>query len=643
MSSFTRGEAGDGLESLTEAMCTAGIDTATCVEVEWSAGAGWHGCPSNGNFVIASIYRSTNTLAAGGFADLNKISCCKLITGLSFSSCEAVSSSYLQAEGSVAKCSEGSIMQSIKVSNTGVNAATSQPLSSLSGLRCCALAGGLSDLVPLIADQGSSCTAKTDMFGRTALVTSTDSSCPIGTRNCYSNTNIGAGSSQTQAVDTAGAQWDLLFRQTQTDVCGIPTMNTVQVESSGSFETSSSLIYNGVDHSLHSNNAFNVVVLDMKTENHYTNTWGGFVSSTRAYATGTGGSIAEVHRMMADIAALRSGVVVLLACEGECATFTSQVSGFEGALQKLGASGFNTQELFQSFAMIGQQGAGHGRAVQHSVKKGTVRVGFGKRQKGFCVKRNGGDENAGVVKLASGDFQTEEQVKQCWAKCAAYPGVTGCETIWNQGNRGCYVHTSNAIVRGNGVKNHYCALYDSTARVDDSKVSFSCTSFSHVDALDDTTESLFEADEWNRNSHNPAAANYAILDQLENFRNQDGSFLFKLVYPRAEQEYTRVDNTGATFASVEMIWSQNNNPATDRPGTPTSQYISYKVHADQAGCNWNGLHRSSTTSKSLMTGSSGNPYYAIGAMATNARGLFGGACKSAYSASQVNFFFSPIF
>jgi len=39
--------------------------------------------------------------------------------------------------------------------------------------------------------------------------------------------------------------------------------------------------------------------------------------------------------------------------------------------------------------------------------------------------------------------------------CAKVPGVTACEAIKNQGNRGCYAHTRE-VARGNGRRNHSC-------------------------------------------------------------------------------------------------------------------------------------------------------------------------------------------
>ena len=89
--------------------------------------------------------------------------------------------------------------------------------------------------------------------------------------------------------------------------------------------------------------------------------------------------------------------------------------------------------------------------------------GFGETENGFCVKSNGEDENIGVIKLSSENVETNAKVDKCWSLCKNYNGgigVTGCEAIWNQQNRGCYVHTSPNITHGNGKTNHFCALYD---------------------------------------------------------------------------------------------------------------------------------------------------------------------------------------
>ena len=61
------------------------------------------------------------------------------------------------------------------------------------------------------------------------------------------------------------------------------------------------------------------------------------------------------------------------------------------------------------------------------------------------------------------------------------------------------------------------------------------------------------ADVLNKNLDNPDADLFSILDQLEDFRNADGKFQFKLCYPEL---------TGAGGGSCN-VWIQTNNPATD--------------------------------------------------------------------------------
>jgi len=100
-----------------------------------------------------------------------------------------------------------------------------------------------------------------------------------------------------------------------------------------------------------------------------------------------------------------------------------------------------------------------GNGVQrHScwiAKKTCPTENFGELEKGFCVYGNNYDQNAGVVKLAGGDFKTPTKQYECLGMCACYKGATGCETIWDQSNRGCYVHTQH-VQKGNGVQRHSC-------------------------------------------------------------------------------------------------------------------------------------------------------------------------------------------
>merc|ERR1711881_806347 len=76
---------------------------------------------------------------------------------------------------------------------------------------------------------------------------------------------------------------------------------------------------------------------------------------------------------------------------------------------------------------------------------------------GFCVKSNGSDQNSGVFKLNSKNVKTSAQKAACLKLCQQYKKKkpTGCEAIWDQGNRGCYVHTAD-VNRGNKAARHAC-------------------------------------------------------------------------------------------------------------------------------------------------------------------------------------------
>merc|ERR1712154_83079 len=80
------------------------------------------------------------------------------------------------------------------------------------------------------------------------------------------------------------------------------------------------------------------------------------------------------------------------------------------------------------------------------------------KEKGFCVLEDGSDQNSGVVKINDVNGDDKEAEEECLKTCKEYPGATGCETIWDQGNRGCYVHTEG-IAKGNGVDRHNCWVF----------------------------------------------------------------------------------------------------------------------------------------------------------------------------------------
>merc|ERR1712072_349175 len=79
-------------------------------------------------------------------------------------------------------------------------------------------------------------------------------------------------------------------------------------------------------------------------------------------------------------------------------------------------------------------------------------------EKGFCVTNRGGDQDGGVIKVNSANGKSHHAQASCLRKCQARKGATGCEVIWHQGNRGCYIHTK-PIARGNRVARHMCWVF----------------------------------------------------------------------------------------------------------------------------------------------------------------------------------------
>ena len=77
-----------------------------------------------------------------------------------------------------------------------------------------------------------------------------------------------------------------------------------------------------------------------------------------------------------------------------------------------------------------------------------------KREKGYCVKSNGADQNSGQQKLHSQDVTTTGQQQECLRLCREIVGAKGCEgnrdNIW----RGCYAHTQE-VARGSGTDDKF--------------------------------------------------------------------------------------------------------------------------------------------------------------------------------------------
>merc|ERR1740129_1445278 len=59
---------------------------------------------------------------------------------------------------------------------------------------------------------------------------------------------------------------------------------------------------------------------------------------------------------------------------------------------------------------------------------------------------------------------------------------------------------------------------------------------------------LYAQDELRLNTEDPSSDNYAILDELERFRREDGRFYFRMVWPGDDTVYE---------------WSQTSNPVSE--------------------------------------------------------------------------------
>ena len=112
-----------------------------------------------------------------------------------------------------------------------------------------------------------------------------------------------------------------------------------------------------------------------------------------------------------------------------------------------------------------------------------------------------------------------------------------------------------------------------------------------------------------KNPDNPEADLFSVLYRLEDFRDADGNFHFKLCYPEL---------TGAGGGRCNE-WTQTSNPATE--GTITGfQAISLSFTVNEyengRGRSWGGLGRSNDTDTTLIddTGEEPNWWSAIGAM-----------------------------
>lgn len=107
---------------------------------------------------------------------------------------------------------------------------------------------------------------------------------------------------------------------------------------------------------------------------------------------------------------------------------------------------------------------------------------------------------------------------------------------------------------------------------------------------------LFKKNEWSRNKDNNEAPNFSRLEDFENFRRPDGTFLLFLWYPELEKGNE---------------WRQSSNPVKQTAGGVENYE---EIEISSPGNGWKGLEYN-TRGTSLLDGSvdSSDWFYAIGA------------------------------
>ena len=124
--------------------------------------------------------------------------------------------------------------------------------------------------------------------------------------------------------------------------------------------------------------------------------------------------------------------------------------------------------------------------------------------------------------------------------------------------------------------------------------------FSH-----DTSGGLFSStvDALSKNPNNPDAKLFSILNQLEDYRNHEGNFHFKVCYPE-------ITGVGGNHCNE---WFQSSNPTSE--GTTNGyQAISVAFFINGAGQSWAGLGFSGDTATLIdNTGTQAYWFGAIGA------------------------------
>ncbi|CAE7547273.1 ADS3, partial [Symbiodinium pilosum] len=122
-----------------------------------------------------------------------------------------------------------------------------------------------------------------------------------------------------------------------------------------------------------------------------------------------------------------------------------------------------------------------------------------------------------------------------------------------------------------------------------------------------TVPYFFSADEWSKNPTDPESDNFAILDQLEDFR-VNGALYFRQSWP--------------TLGEEDQIWKQTSNPVTSTDGSVTGYE---PISIASTGQFWGGLQYNGN--QALLDGSSvdnsSNWWYSIGSHQIYAGGMPG--------------------
>eukprot|EP00753_Platysulcus_tardus_P002704 PLAT11820.1.p2 GENE.PLAT11820.1~~PLAT11820.1.p2 ORF type:complete len:967 (-),score=560.76 PLAT11820.1:81-2981(-) len=118
--------------------------------------------------------------------------------------------------------------------------------------------------------------------------------------------------------------------------------------------------------------------------------------------------------------------------------------------------------------------------------------------------------------------------------------------------------------------------------------------------VQDDRAGLFEPGQVAASKHQPNAAVYSILDELDNFRGAESRFEFMMRWPNSPV-YTNYQQ-----------WTQSSNPVRSLPGVPAADYAA--IHTPYTMNGWSGLARNKQADFSLLDGSwhTDDYFFAVG-------------------------------